>query len=487
MKENTIDTKENFAFPEGFAERMQKMLGCDFEAFCAAYSKPRRAALRINPLKDTGNLKGKIAAQFSLSPVPWAKYGFYVDGAESSHPGLHPFHEAGAYYIQEASAMISVSLAPPRYGEKVLDLCAAPGGKSTQIAAFLGGEGLLVANEIHPARAAVLSSNIERMGIQNALVTNESPDKLAGRFIEFFDRIFVDAPCSGEGMFRKEEAALTQWSEDYLRVCADRQSSILDNAAKMLAPDGVLVYSTCTFAPEENECVIAEFLSRHSNFEIMDAEISHEGFLKGNPLWVNEFSTLDTTVEGLEKCVRLFPHRADAEGHFAAVLHRVGTPRKADVATKTKKDTKQKRQTPTVQWKKPFYEFARDCLSVDFTQKLDVRPAAIFGDNVYALPCTTDLDGLRVLRAGLHLGSVRGNRFEPSHALALAMLPTDAQRVYELSDKEAVAYIRGEAIAADAAKGWILLTYQGVSLGFGKVSDGLIKNHYPKGLRRNLA
>jgi len=269
-------------------------------------------------------------------------------------------------------------------------------------------------------------------------------------------------------------------------VCADRQSEILDSAAKMLTLDGVLVYSTCTFAPEENECVIADFLSRHSDFEIIDPQISNEGFSRGNPWWAQEFSTLDVIPEGLEKCVRLFPHRADAEGHFAAVLHKLGNPKNADFAFKAKKDVRQKRQAMTLQWKKPFDELARDCLSIEFAQRLTSRPAAVFGENVYALPCQMELDGLRVLRAGLHLGSVKGNRFEPSHALALAMLPTDAQRFYELSYAEAVAYVRGEAIAADAPKGWILLTYQGISLGFGKVSDGLIKNHYPKGLRRNL-
>ena len=485
MNENIIDIKEDFAFPKGFEERMRRMLGEDFDAFCSAYSKPRRTSLRLNKIKDDGALELSLKKHFELSPVPWTRDGFYVDNSDTSRPGLHPLHEAGAYYIQEASAMISVSLAPPTPGERVLDLCAAPGGKSTQIASYLCSDGLLVSNEIHPARAAVLSSNIERMGIKNALVTNEAPDKLVPHFKSFFDRIFVDAPCSGEGMFRKEEAALTQWSEEYLRVCADRQLDILSAAAKMLKCGGRLIYSTCTFAPEENECVLARFLPEHPEFEIVDPEIKIDGFTSGNPLWAKEFGQLDNVPEGLEKCVRLFPHRADAEGHFAAVLRK----RDGDEAVAVKKD-RQKKNSPKavlLKWEKQFDEFARTALTPEFAKELLQRPTAVFGNNVYALPCELSLDGLRVLRAGLHLGEVKGNTFLPSHALALSMKKSDAVRSFHLSREQATAYVRGETISApDLEKGWTLLVYEGVSLGFGKVSDGIIKNHYPKGLRRNL-
>jgi NOL1/NOP2/sun family putative RNA methylase len=486
MSEYIIDMNEDFAFPKGFEERMKRMLGEDFNAFCAAYSKPRRTALRLNRVKDNGQLEDCVKEHFSLSPVPWARDGFYVDNADISRPGLHPLHEAGAYYIQEASAMISVSLAPPIPGERVLDLCAAPGGKSTQIASHLCSDGLLVANEIHPTRAAVLSSNIERMGIKNALVTNEAPDRLVPHFSGFFDRIFVDAPCSGEGMFRKEEAALKQWSQEYLRVCAERQLDILDSAAKMLAPGGHLIYSTCTFAPEENECVIAGFLIDHPEFEIVDPQIRIDGFTSGNPLWAKEFGQFNELPQGLEKCVRLFPHLADAEGHFAAVLrkHEYGDKITASPKKRPKKNTP---KASPVKWERQFEEFARAALTTEFTEKLLQYPTAVFGNNIYSLPCELSLDGLRVLRAGLHLGEVKGNSFLPSHALALAMNKDDAARSFELTRELAAAYVRGETIsAAQLEKGWTLLSYEGVSLGFGKVSDGIIKNHYPKGLRRNL-
>ena len=488
MNENIIDIKDNFDFPDGFSERMRKMLGEDFDAFCNAYSKPRRTSLRVNRVKDDGKLEAILTRHFDLSEVTWARDGFYVDNAEASRPGLHPLHEAGAYYIQEASAMISVSLSPPKAGERVLDLCAAPGGKSTQIASYLNGDSLLVANEIHPARASVLSSNIERMGIKNALVTNEAPDKLVPHFSSFFDRIFVDAPCSGEGMFRKEEAALTQWSEEYLEVCAERQLDILNSAAKMLKSNGRIVYSTCTFAPEENECVIAKFLLTHPDFKIVDPQIRIDGFTNGNPLWVKEFSDIESIPDGIEKCVRLFPHRADAEGHFAAVLERCGGD---DYATDSRKDRpkskKNAQKSTPVKWEKPFEDFARSCLSADFTKSLLSLPAVTFGENIYLLPFSLPLDGLRVLRAGLHIGEVKGDRFIPSHALALAMTDGDAENVCNLTLPDAVAYIRGESIPASGlSKGWVLLTYDGVSLGFGKVSDGIVKNHYPKGLRRNI-
>ena len=488
MNENIIDTKDNFSFPDGFAERMRRMLGEDFDAFCEAYSKPRRTSLRVNRVKDDGELEAILSKHFDLSEVPWARDGFYVNNAEISRPGLHPLHEAGAYYIQEASAMISVSISPPKAGERVLDLCAAPGGKSTQIASYLNGDGLLLANEIHPARASVLSSNIERMGIKNALVTNEAPDKLAPHFNQFFDRIFVDAPCSGEGMFRKEEAALTGWSKEHLHVCAERQLDILNSAAKMLKPDGRIIYSTCTFAPEENECVIAKFLLAHPDFKIVDPEIHIDGFANGNPLWAKDFSDIDNTPDGIEKCVRLFPHRADAEGHFAAVLERCGgesfTP---EIKKDRQKSKKNAPKSAPIKWEKAFEDFARSFLTSEFTRSLLSLSAVTFGENVYLLPSPLTLDGLRVLRAGLHLGEIKGERFIPSHALALAMTSKDAKSVCELSITDAVAYIKGESIPASGlSKGWVLLTFEGVSLGLGKVSDGIIKNHYPKGLRRNI-
>ena len=219
--------------PEGFTKRMQALLGADFDAFAASYDRPRSVGLRLNPLKTDAP---PALAQFGLSPVPWAENGFYYDGA--SRPGLSPYHDAGLYYLQEPSAMAPAGLLDVHPGERVLDLCAAPGGKSTQLAAALRGEGLLVCNEIHPKRARILSGNIERLGIANALVLNEHPKQLAERFPCWFDKILVDAPCSGEGMFRKEEAAVTDWSEETVEMCARRQQEILHSAAAMLRGGG---------------------------------------------------------------------------------------------------------------------------------------------------------------------------------------------------------------------------------------------------------
>ena len=243
--------------PELFEEKMKGLLGAEYEDFLAGYEKERHQALRVNPAKISAEEFARISP-FTLEPVPWAKNGFYY-GTED-RPGRHPWHEAGVYYIQEPSAMSVAELAGVQPEDRVLDLCAAPGGKSTQLAAAMEGRGLLISNEIHPARAKILSSNIERMGILNAVVTNEAPERLAPHFPAFFDRIVVDAPCSGEGMFRKEEQAVSQWSQDNVDLCAKRQQDILEEAAKMLRPGGVLVYSTCTFAPEEDEESIVRFL-----------------------------------------------------------------------------------------------------------------------------------------------------------------------------------------------------------------------------------
>ena len=280
--------------PEAFLNRMKKQLGDEYPQFMESLERPRAVALRFNPLKGQ-----QPALPFVGEPVPWEPMGFYYD--PMARPGLHPYHEAGVYYLQEASAMAPVALLQPQPGEWVCDLCAAPGGKSTQIAGAMGKEGLLLCNEINPKRARILSRNIERMGIGNALVTNEHPEKLAQRLEGCFDRVLVDAPCSGEGMFRKEEAAVTDWSEETVAMCANRQQEILRSAARLLRPGGRLVYSTCTFAPEENEGVVQQFLAEHEEFvpETVDAP------------WF---------AQGENGTMRMWPHKLFGEGHFAAVL-----------------------------------------------------------------------------------------------------------------------------------------------------------------------
>ena len=275
---NKNKTGDNM-LPKEFQNRMKQMLGEEYEAFLEGYDKPRFHALRRNPLKiEKEDFLKKIP--YYLKPVPWTEHGYYYENEDQ--PGKHPFHEAGIYYIQEPSAMSVVEYLEVKPGEQVLDLCAAPGGKTTQIAGFMNGQGLLVCNEIHPQRAKILSENIERLGVKNALVMNETPQRLSAVFPRFFDKILVDAPCSGEGMFRKNEEALLEWSPKNVQMCADRQDEILEEVAKMLRPGGRICYSTCTFAPAENEDCMARFLQKHPEFHLVDVE-KKGNMSSGNP------------------------------------------------------------------------------------------------------------------------------------------------------------------------------------------------------------
>ena len=300
--------------PEAFKEKMKNLLGTEYEAFLESYEKERVQGLRLNPGKtDEKEFLAKVP--FHLTKIPWAREVYYYDS--SDRPGKHPYHEAGLYYIQEPSAMAVVELLDPKPGDCVLDLCAAPGGKTTQIAGRLMGEGFLLSNEIHPARAKILSQNVERMGIRNAVVANETPERLAERFPEFFDGMVVDAPCSGEGMFRKDEEACRQWSPDHVVMCAARQRQILDSAARMLKAGGRMVYSTCTFSPEEDEQTIEMFLSEHPEFEIEDMGV-REGLSPGKPEWGI------SAAETLRGTYRIWPHLSEGEGHYLAVLRKTG-------------------------------------------------------------------------------------------------------------------------------------------------------------------
>ena len=453
--------------PQAFLERMEQMLGDEYPAFVQSYEKERYQALRINPLKaDRDTFLKK--APFVLRPVAWEPNGFYY--AKEDAPGKHPYHAAGVYYIQEPSAMAPAAYLDAQPGEKILDLCAAPGGKSTQIAAAMRGDGLLISNEIHPARARILSENIERMGIRNAMVTNESPQSLAKVFEAYFDRIMVDAPCSGEGMFRKNETACEEWSPENVRLCAERQDEILDCAAKMLRPGGRLVYSTCTFAEEEDEGSIRRFLERHSEFKV---------------------TAVDGAAMGLGDCegnfpgtVRLWPHKIKGEGHFAAVLIKAGDTPEGWNGSISSGETE---KTVSEKELEEYFAFCRENLKGTTGQAMDGARYIRFGDNLYLAPKDMPgLKGLKVLRPGLHLGEIKKNRFEPSHALALALSPEDTVHVWNLRSEElATAYLNGLTFSAEGEKGWYLICVDGFSLGWGKLAGGIMKNHYPKGLRVN--
>lgn len=455
--------------PQVFLNRMESMLGNEYPAFLESYDKDKYQALRLNSIKgDTAQMKEKVP--FSLQPIAWAKDGFYYEKDDT--PGKHPLHEAGVYYIQEPSAMAPAEYLEAKPGERILDLCAAPGGKSTQIGAALNGEGLLISNEIHPARAKILSENIERMGIRNAIVTNETPEHLSEIFVEYFDRILVDAPCSGEGMFRKNEDAMTEWSKENVTLCAERQDGILSHAASMLRPGGRLVYSTCTFAPEENEGSISRFLEKHPEFSIVAVE-KWDGMSAGVPEWISR------PADGIGHTIRLWPHRLKGEGHYLAVLKKAG-----ELPDDYRGGCRSGEQTGLKE------KDCKECMEFLDTY-FKKKPTGIlvkFGDQIYLAPeGAPSLKGLKVLRPGLHLGTVKKNRFEPSHALALASKASDVTYSTDLPSDgaEICAYLNGQTINREGEKGWYLITTDGYSIGWGKLAGGIMKNHYPKGLRKN--
>ncbi len=497
--------------PQLFTERMKQMLGEEATDFFRAYEREPYKALRRNPQK-MGREAFLTKMPFSLSPVFWEENGFYYEMQDQ--PGKHPFHEAGVYYIQEPSAMAPAGLLEAAPGEKILDLCAAPGGKSTQIGAAMQGEGILVCNEIHPARAKILSENIERMGITNALVLNESPERLAEIFPDYFDRILVDAPCSGEGMFHKNEEAQEEWSPENVTRCAERQDGILDRAAEMLHDGGRLVYSTCTFAPAENEGTILRFLRRHPEFTVIEpywqADIS-----SGSSQWAADVDGTYLTCtpqeeEALQRTIRLWPHKVKGEGHFAAVLRKNGSREGSRLCF----GRGGVQPGIGVQDYKSFLDFAKENLKLPsdvFDGKIFVR----FGEQLYLAPGDMPaLKGMKVLRPGLHLGTLKKGRFEPSHALALALSPDKARHVFDFSiesTKERTGnssvgnstgdsrgnsidnskvdpgirdYLNGLTFSCEGEKGWYLITVEGCSIGWGKLAGNVMKNHYPRGLRK---
>ncbi len=465
--------------PTAFLDRMKAMMGAEYEDFVQSLEGPQYRALRVNTTKiSIEEFLAKVP--FELERVPWTDNGFYYD--ESQRPGKHAWHEAGAYYIQEPSAMAPVMFLEPKPGERILDLCAAPGGKSTQIGDKMKGQGILISNEIHPARAKILAENMERMGIVNGIVTNEAPEHLAQVFVGYFDKVLVDAPCSGEGMFRKEDAAGTEWSPENVQLCADRQDEVLDQAAKMLRPGGRMVYSTCTFAPKEDEGAVARFLERHPDFEIVKVE-ALDGFVPGRADWALDFGGASGAVEELNHTLRLMPHRLKGEGHYLAVLKRKGSVEEAF----GNKVSLERSLTPKDV--KEYIEFAKETFAEEHLYSKGVFLK--FGEQLYLGPDQMpSLKGLKVLRPGLHLGTIKKNRFEPSHALALVMEPAQVRICVDttMDSLEVKQYLSGQTLLAegDNRKGWCLVSVDGLSVGWGKLAAGIVKNHYPKGLRKYL-
>ena len=425
--------------PEKFIERMKKQLPeSEWAAFFACYGQKPFKGVRLNPLRgNTEALKGLLP--FVGAPVAWEENGYYT---VMEKLGADPFHFAGVFYSQEPSAMCAAPLLEAKAGERVLDLCSAPGGKGTQLGCAMDGKGLIVVNEPVSSRAKILSHNVERMGIKNAVVLNEYPAALAGKFSGYFDKILVDAPCSGEGMFRKNaEEALSEWSEENIALCAERQAGILDEATKMLRVGGRLVYSTCTFAAEEDEEQVCRYLQNHPEMRLIKQE-------------------------------KLYPHKVDGEGHFAALFEKT----EGEVG-----GLKEMKPSVSKASEKAYRAFEKEFFRSVFAKRLHEVDGAL-----YELPeGVFEWKGLQVLRVGVRLGEMKNGRFEPCHSLVMSVKKSECNNAVDLSvgDIRVEKYLKGETIEVAAPNGWCAVFVEGQPLGLGKAVNGVIKNHLPKGLR----
>ncbi len=456
--------------PLAFETKMKEMLGPDYEKYLASFKEEPSQGLRVNTRKLSSK-EFKAISPFPLTPVPWCPNGFYYDREDK--PAKHPFYYAGLYYIQEPSAMTPASLLPVEEGDRVLDLCAAPGGKSTELAAKLMGTGLLVSNDISNSRAKALLKNLELFGAGNILVTSEPPNVLAGRFPAFFDKILIDAPCSGEGMFRKQNSMIKAWEKNGVDLFVGLQRSILKEAVAMLKPGGKLLYSTCTFSKEENERSIEYLLSLDDSLHLEELPM-YPGFDKGRPDWGL------TGNEDLSRCRRLWPHRIKGEGHFVAMAGKDGAPGEKTVSV-------------------PEYGYSRCKLSSEaeaFIKSLsypfDLSRMDAQGDRVFYIPeHMPEVKGLRILRCGLYMGEMKKKRFEPSQALAMFLKAGEFPNMvsFPAEDERVIRYLKGETIEltkqeeTECKEGICLICVEGFSLGFGKLSNGTVKNRYLPGWR----
>ena len=440
--------------PEEFLEKMKQFLGEEYPEYLASYEEEPRSGLRVNTGRLTPEqfLDMAQTADWNLKPVPWTKNGFYYQG---ERPSRHPWYYAGLYYLQEPSAMSPAAWLPIKPGDRVLDLCAAPGGKSTELAAKLAGTGVLFSNDISNSRAKALLKNLEMFGAGNICVTSEAPEKMAGILPEFFDKILVDAPCSGEGMFRRDPVAVQEWSPEHVETCAVRQLAILSSAAQCVREGGILVYSTCTFSTEENEGVVQKFLESHPEFVLEKPNVTF-----GRPAY------------GVD-AVRIFPMDG-GEGHFAARFRRVAPCEERFAPFSFKPD----RETQA------HAEELYTSLFTDAPGRFQrVRDRVILLPN--ELP---DIAGLSVLRAGVEFGEAKKNRIEPAHGIFMASRAENCRSVLHLTsnDPALFAFLRGEEIPAEGLSGYTAVAADGIVTGFGKASNGVLKNRYPKGLRTHL-
>jgi NOL1/NOP2/sun family putative RNA methylase len=459
--------------PPLFLERMERFLGEEYPAFATALQAEPRSGLRVNTLKLSRPEFQELTPLELGDPVPWCPAACLLPASDFK-PGTHPYHLAGLYYLQDPSAMAPAELLftdPFREGEQILDLSAAPGGKTTHLAALMGGRGLLVANEIKNKRVGHLAQNVERWGAGNVVVTNESPERLADHFGPTFDRVLVDAPCSGEGMFRKDLGARADWSEEMVAGCAVRQGNILRVAAQLVRPGGYLLYSTCTFAPEEDEGVLAQLMEEFPEYSVVELPLA-PGFVRGKPEW------LPGTPKSLAGAARLFPHRLPGEGHFVCLLQRgeFSARERRPAASGRGQSSRRKTEKPDLRlWQ----EFAAQALHVNLAEER----LRVAGERLYYLPeQSPDFGRLRIIHPGIWLGSFKKERFEPAHPLALFLKPGQAKNCvnFPAESRELAAYLRGESLESPA-RGWTLVCADGWPLGWGKGVQGTLKNHYPRG------
>ena len=450
--------------PGAFEARMRELLGPEAPAFLASYRRPAQRAVRANPLKlDPASLPALLG--IPPDPVPWCPEAWFLpDGVRV---GDTLAHVAGLCYVQEQSALAVADALDVRPGHRVLDLAAAPGGKATQVAGRLGGQGVVVANEVQRGRVQALADNLDRWGSPRTVLAGETVARLAEALPGGFDRVLLDAPCSGEGLFRRNPAAAAQWRPGHVPGSAERQRGLLADAARLVRPGGVLVYSTCTFAPEENERQVARFLTDNPDWELLQVPL-HPGFAPGRPDWS------PGGPPELTRTVRLWPHHLRGEGHFIAKLVRPEGPGTARGNPTRGRGLSTVSREVAGAWR----GFVAGALEGDPGE------VTVAGERAYLVPDPEVAGaGVRLVRPGLLAGRARPGRFEPAHALAMAAGVVTARRVREVDDHEAMAFVRGETLASGGAAGWALVSWNGWPLGWGRAAGGVLKNHYPKGLR----
>lgn len=448
--------------PEIFVNKMNEILGDEYDDYIKSYDYQRMYGLRVNTNKISTEDFEKICP-FEIERIPWISNGYYYNGKE--HPAKHPYYYAGLYYLQEPSAMTPASRLEVNPGDVVLDMCAAPGGKATELGTKLRGKGLLVANDISNSRAKALLKNIELFGISNVFVVSETPDKLLQYHEEYFDKILIDAPCSGEGMFRKDPGIISSWERNGPEFYAKIQREILTQAAKMLKPGGLMLYSTCTFSPIENEGTVQYLLDLNDEFELLEIE-GYEGFSKGRPELVNGSKELSKTV-------RIWPHKMEAEGHFLALLHKKGEVTSGFYHNESYKIAKSDSDV--------LEEFLQH-VSMDIEREhIDIKGQRVF----YVSKYMKNLKGIRFLRSGLLLGEIKKNRFEPSQAFAMALKECEFDSTINLStsDNRVIKYLKGETldvsdVLVNRPSGWQLVCVDHFPLGWGKLNNGNLKNKY---------